>query len=187
MAEEPIAQGKASDGNELPHKPADDREEVYYEGPAMLRAEWSTLLTWGLAGLVIIAIPIGLSAMKQVVPWWAWAAAIVLGLLLIVYPVLMTKSVRFRVTNYRIDKEYGLLSKSIDTLELWHVEDIRFHQNVIDRILRVGDITVISHDDTTPTLTLNGMPNPRPLFESMKQRIIAVKRQRGVIKMDIGG
>ena len=30
------------------------------------------------------------------------------------------------------------------------------------------------------------LPNPRPLFETLKQRIIAVKRQRGVVKMDIG-
>jgi len=31
------------------------------------------------------------------------------------------------------------------------------------------------------------VPNPRPLFENLKQRVIAVKRQRGVIKMDTGG
>jgi hypothetical protein len=33
---------------------------------------------------------------------------------------------------------------------------------------------------------LKGLPNPRSLFESLKQRVIAVKRQRGVIKMDVG-
>jgi len=94
---------------------------------------------------------------------------------------------RYDITNYRIDYERGIFSKNIDTLELWHVEDINFHQSVIDRIVNTGDITVLSHDDTTPKLELNGSPNPRPLFESLKQRIIAVKRQRGVIKMDTGG
>jgi hypothetical protein len=50
----------------------------------------------------------------------------------------------------------------------------------------VGSITVFSNDKTTPKLELKGLPNPRPLFESLKQRVIAVKRQRGVIKMDLG-
>ena len=93
---------------------------------------------------------------------------------------------RYRISNYRIDYERGVLSKNIDTLELWHVEDIQFHQSLIDRLSSVGTITVISHDETTPKLELHGLPNPRPIFESLKQRIIAVKRQRGVIKMDVG-
>jgi hypothetical protein len=39
---------------------------------------------------------------------------------------------------------------------------------------------------TTPRLDLVGLPNARPLFEALKTRIIAVKRQRGVVKMDTG-
>jgi hypothetical protein len=53
-------------------------------------------------------------------------------------------------------------------------------------MLKVGTIRVMSHDQTTPRLELTGLPEPRPIFESLKQRVIAVKRQRGVIKMDVG-
>ena len=53
-------------------------------------------------------------------------------------------------------------------------------------MLGVGTITVISHDDTTPRLQLKSLPKARPLFDQLKQRVIAVKRQRGVIKMDVG-
>jgi hypothetical protein len=160
MAEDPsIEQNKPTDDQALPHKPADDREEVYYEGPGMLRAEWGTILLSFLAGLVFIAVPIVLATFNKSIPAWGWIVAFAIGLAVIAFPILKIRSVKWRVTNYRIDREYGLLSKSIDTLELWHVEDIRFHQNVVDRIFGVGDITVISHDDTTPTLTLGGMPN----------------------------
>ena len=92
-----------------------------------------------------------------------------------------------RITNYRIDLERGIFSKRIDTLELWHVNDVAFRQSFFDRIFGVGDITVMSDDRTTPQLRLDGVPNPRPLFDTLKQRVIAVKRQRGVIKMDSGG
>lgn len=67
-----------------------------------------------------------------------------------------------------------------------HVEDLKFHQSLLDRILRIGAITVASHDETTPRLLLRALPNPRPVFETLKQRIITVKRQRGVIKLDAG-
>ena len=95
-------------------------------------------------------------------------------------------TIRYRITNYRIDYERGLIGKDIDTLELWHVEDIHFHQTIFDRLLGIGSINVISHDQTTPKLTMHSLPHCRTLFEQLKQRIIAVKRQRGVVKMDTG-
>lgn len=64
---------------------------------------------------------------------------------------------------------------------------MRFHQTLLDRLLGVATLTVISSDATTPRLDLRGLPNPRPLFDTLKQRVITVKRQRGVIKMDTGG
>ncbi|HZK79863.1 MAG TPA: PH domain-containing protein, partial [Humisphaera sp.] len=109
-----------------------------------------------------------------------------IGLLLVCIPPLRAKTIRYRVTNYRIDYERGLIGKDIDTLELWHVEDIQFHQTYRDRFLAMGTIVVISHDLTTPRLVMHSLPNSRHLFDQLKQRIIAVKRQRGVLKMDTG-
>ena len=37
-----------------------------------------------------------------------------------------------------------------------------------------------------PLLVMHDIPHARELFEQLKQRIIAVKRSRGVIKMDPG-
>jgi hypothetical protein len=103
-----------------------------------------------------------------------------------VIPVLVVKQFRYRISTHRIDFERGLLGKKIDTMELWHVDDIKFEQTFFNRLMGVGRITVMSDDQTTPQLELKGLPNPRPLFDSLKQRIITVKRQRGVIKMDMG-
>src|SRR5690606_28437515 len=112
---------------------------------------------------------------------------ILVAIALLILPWAVVKTTRYRISNYRIDFERGLLSKTIDTLELWHVDDIRYRQSLLDRMLRVGTITIISDDSTTPKLELEGLPNPRPLFDQLKTRVIAVKRQRGVIKMDVGG
>ena len=170
-----------------PHRPPDDAEEVYYEGSPLVRGALGRGLLWLTLGLTLIGVAIAAAVLHwRFMPWWGWLIVALVGLLLWFVPIIQSKTVRYRVSNYRIDFERGFLSKDIDTLELWHVEDIRFHQSLIDRILDVGDITVISRDETMPLLVMRAVPHPRPLYEQLKQRIIAVKRSRGVIKMDPG-
>lgn len=172
----------------LPHRPADDTEQVYFEGSPQYRAESGKIAFWSLIGLLLIAFPFLYNAFSSqgFPPFFITLPCILLGLMLPIIPLLLIRTVRYRITNYRIDYERGLLSKRIDTLELWHVEDISLQQSLLDRLLAVGTITVISHDETTPQLAMRGLPAPRALFDALKQRVIAVKRQRGVIKMDIG-
>lgn len=178
-----------------PHRPPDDMEEVYYEGSPLLRGALGKGFLWISCGVILIAAAIAgivyrvgvhTPDWERRIPWWAFLILAVIGFCLILVPLIQSKTVRYRVSNYRIDYERGLFSKDIDTLELWHVEDIRFHQSFIDRLLGVGNITVVSHDETMPMLIMHDIPHSRELFEQLKQRIIAVKRSRGVIKMDPG-
>jgi len=170
-----------------PHRPADDTEQVYYEGSPMIRGEVGSMVLWTLVGLALISVPILYRVFHGSWPHWIVTLVLfALGVLFLLIPVIVVKQLRYRISNYRIDYEKGLLGKKIETLELWHVDDIEFEQSFFDRIMGVGKIIVFSNDKTTPKLELKGLPNPRPLFESLKQRVIAVKRQRGVIKMDIG-
>jgi membrane protein YdbS with pleckstrin-like domain len=176
-------------GLNAPHREADDSEEIYYQGSPMVRGNMGKIFFWFLFGLVLIAAPIAyyfLNRTHEWPIWWITLACVAAGLIMWFIPVLIVKSVRYRITNYRIDFERGIFGKKIDTLELWHVEDIRFDQSFLDRLLGVGNLLVVSSDETTPQLRMHGLPNPRPLFDTLKQRVIAVKRQRGVVKMDIG-
>jgi membrane protein YdbS with pleckstrin-like domain len=187
-ASEPPHDAASAFGDDRPHRAADDKEEVYYEGSPMVRGEFGTMVLWTIIGLVLIAAPFLWHYLfgKDWWPWYVVGALVVIGLMLMIIPILIVKQFRYRISNYRIDFERGLLGKKIETMELWHVDDIEFQQSFFDRLMGVGQITVFSNDKTTPRLELKGLPNPRPLFESLKQRVIAVKRQRGVIKMDVG-
>jgi membrane protein YdbS with pleckstrin-like domain len=169
-----------------PHAPPDHDEITYYEGSPLVRGRLGTLLLCGLIGLILIALPI-----TNLVFHWHWplildGILVVVGLLLFLVPSLRTRSIRYRITNYRIDYERGILGRNIDTLELWHVEDLHFHQSLLGRLLNVGSIIVTSRDETLPKLELHSLPNPKPLYETLKQRVIAVKRQQGVLKVDPG-
>jgi membrane protein YdbS with pleckstrin-like domain len=174
----------------IPHRETGDTEEVYYQGSPMVRGAIGKIFFWALLGIVLIAAPLLFKMFQkdhEWPVWWLTLGLIVLGLIALVIPILIVKSVRYRISNYRIDYERGILGKRIDTLELWHVEDIRFEQSFVDRLLGVGNLTVISHDDTTPKLTMNGIPNPRPRGETRKQRGNAGHPPRGGDKMDNGG
>ena len=161
----------------------DDREVVFYEGSPALRSALGTLLGAGLVALVLIGGSIFFASPHR---WWIPIVGLLLGTVAVVLPIFLVRAVRYRITSYRIDYERGLLSKSIDTLELWHVEDLNFRQSLWERLLNVGRIKIISHDISTPELVLRGLPNPRPVFEALKERVIVVKRQRGVVKLDAG-
>lgn len=177
-------------GDPTPHKPADDREQIYYQGSPLVRAEMAKGWIWVLLGLVVFAGPIVFRVLSKQgenqFAWWWFLVFAGIGVILILIPWIKTKTVSYKITNYRIDVERGIIGRRIDTMELWHVEDISLTQTVLERILGVGSVIVISHDETMPRLAMRGLPNPRPLFDTLKQRVISVKRQRGVVKMDIG-
>ena len=193
-----MSQGNASESRERPdatdliegrssgpHSPADDDELIYYQGSPLLRGELGLVFTWFGIGLVFIALPILLTYFEVNFPWWLWLSLVV-GIALILFPALWVKRHRYKITNYRIDYEFGLISSNIDTLELWHVNDIHMRQGPIDLLFGVGTIRIDADDKSTPHLELRSLHHPRPLYENLKQRVIAVKRQRGVIKMDTG-
>ena len=169
------------------HRPAGDHEEVYFEGTPRLRGHLGHLFLYGLIGLLFILIPAAVSLFTKVhIPIVASLILVVIGLIMFSIPPLIVRRTRYRITNYRIDYERGWLSTNIDTTELWHVEDIKFHQSIFDRLLSVGTIEIFAHDGQNPKTVLRGIPNARQLFTTLEQRIIAVKRQQGVLKIDTG-
>ena len=171
------------------HRPAGDTEEVYYEGTPRLRGHLGYVFLYGVLGIFFMALPVLLASLFKKpnhAPWWLNVALELIGIILLIVPILIVKRTRYRITNYRIDFERGWLSTSIDTIELWHVEHIKFQQSLFERMLDVGTVHVISHDPTTPHLFMRGIPHARQLFTTLEQRIIAVKRQQGVMKVDTG-
>ncbi|HEX4123845.1 MAG TPA: PH domain-containing protein [Tepidisphaeraceae bacterium] len=188
--EQPAAPSPAVAG---PHAAANDSEEVYYAGSPLLRGELGRGVLWILIGLMLIAGPFIYHAIASHADasrtwpiWWLFLGFIVLGLIFIFIPYLQAKSTRYRITNYRIDVSRGLLGTSIDTIELWHVEDIRYHQSLASKLAAIGDITIISKHPTIPVLVMRSLPHSRKLFTELEQRVIAVKRLSGVVKVDPG-
>jgi membrane protein YdbS with pleckstrin-like domain len=163
----------------------EEQEKVYYEGSPLVRGSIGSRFLVFLIGAIFFAVPIVYRYLQHV---WLYLpltiACFVIGLILFLTPIVYSRTIRYRISNFRIDYERGFLGKTIDTTELWHVEDIQFHQSLLERLLGVGTIKVFAADQTTPSFPLRGLPKPREIFDALKARVIAIKRSRGVIKMD---
>ncbi|HEV7554641.1 MAG TPA: PH domain-containing protein [Kofleriaceae bacterium] len=90
------------------------------------------------------------------------------------------RSIKFRVTSTVIETEKGLLSKRIDVLQLWRCKDIRYRQNLVDRILGIAHIEVFAQDTTNPHIEIVGMPASRKLFESLRDAIEIQRQAKNV-------
>jgi uncharacterized membrane protein YdbT with pleckstrin-like domain len=79
---------------------------------------------------------------------------------------------RYRLTNYRLFKETGILSREIIEIELFRVDDVSVRQNLLQRIFNVGTITVIApHDQIEPRLELMGIENPIEVKEMIRSSV----------------
>src|SRR4051812_14215603 len=83
-------------GDPTPHKPADDREQIYFEGSPMLRAEMARGWIWVIVGLVVVSAPIIIHHFQTPgnapsAGWW-FAVAAVIGLIFILIPWIKSKT-----------------------------------------------------------------------------------------------
>jgi uncharacterized membrane protein YdbT with pleckstrin-like domain len=125
--------------------------------------------------------------------WKAWPLRWVLGWVLL--PVLVggilllsvwmrTRSTRWKLTSRRIETERGLLSKRVDTLELWRVRDVEFRQSFMDRIAGVSSLVVTAHDGSLPVLEVRGAPGDRSIYDRLMSSVMQARQQRGVMNIN---
>jgi membrane protein YdbS with pleckstrin-like domain len=177
------------EGGQAPFSRAtkDDEKEkearkTLYEGVPSWKAFLGYYVIAGFAALALIAIlnlingsgaPLSTKMFSVLIP--AGAAAIFM------YGVtLYRRSIKFRVTNTVIETERGLISKRIDVLQLWRCRDVRYKQNLVDRILGIAHIEVFAADATTSHLEIVGMPASRQLFEQLRDSIEMQRQHKNV-------
>ncbi len=111
-----------------------------------------------------------------------WALTIVtLGIYAIVV-WLIRLSRRYTLTSERLVVSTGLLSKSLDEVELYRVQDTRSHQNLLERLVDIGRIEVIT-TDLTGNITIDKVPDPHGKREALRRQVNAARERRGVRTM----
>ena len=174
-------------------------EEELWAGTPSAKAMLGTILSAAIAVAVILAVGIvgtrpALAFLRGLSPEVArflarndgiitWVVFTLLVLLVssrlarLAWRMAVLKSHHYRISNQRITVESGVFSKRIEEIDMRTVEDFQLVQRFVERLLGIGDITIVSSDRTTARLTLIGLPDPRSLRELV--RTAAYQATRG--------
>jgi uncharacterized membrane protein YdbT with pleckstrin-like domain len=101
----------------------------------------------------------------------AWViTAILLAVQLVMFLVawLRLRSTMYTITNQRVLIEQGVFTKSVDEIDLRYVDDSQFVQTFVDRVLGIGNVTLISSDKTSPRYMLRSIKDPRGVREIIR-------------------
>jgi membrane protein YdbS with pleckstrin-like domain len=157
-----------------------DAPRLIYGGSPSWRA---TLPRYVGMGFLVVAGVVGAAVAAYTQgPYGALVGLVALvGLGMLAVSELRRRSTRYRVTTRTIDIERGVLARKIDTIQLWRVRDVEFHQTLSQRMFGLGTIRLVTHDATNPETSLVGVADARTVFEEVKRAAEVAGQQRNVV------
>jgi hypothetical protein len=95
--------------------------------------------------------------------------------------------VRYELTTQRIRVYRGIFSNRLEEIELIRVKDSKVKQHMGERMLNIGDVTIISADSSTPEIMLHNVHDPIEVRELLRKAVMNEKARRGLYyREDIG-
>lgn len=94
---------------------------------------------------------------------------------------------RYELTSQRLRIYRGVLGNRIEEVELIRVKDSKVKQHMGERMLNIGDVTIVSADPTTPEIVLQNVHDPVHVRELFRKAVLNEKSRRGMYyREDIG-
>ena len=126
-----------------PRRLLTDGEEVVRE----FRPHWRLLaipVFWALVGIAIVVLTWMNPPENSTVDWIVTGVVIAASLRMVFYPFTAWWFTSYVLTNERLIRRSGILSRAGLEIPLENINDVRFTQSVFERVLRSGDVVVES-------------------------------------------
>jgi membrane protein YdbS with pleckstrin-like domain len=112
---------------------------------------------------------LGAFALVALLAWQPWLTVpvyvsipLALALLLIpAYKHLMRNTVRYTLTDSKIEMDRGLVSRTTRNIPLRNIQDVTVTSTIPQRLLRFGDLVIDNASETGGTTVLHNIPDPR--------------------------
>lgn len=146
-------------------KPSQAYQLGYYVKTACLAVLWFTLYQWlsvrWNVPLSVLFVPLLLLALRA-----GWMA-------------LELACVSYSLEGERVIWRRGVFSRETGSLELFRVQNVAMSQTFFQRIAGVGDVTLVTQDQTNPFVSLIGMQRPEQLRDWLNEYVMRQRRARG--------
>lgn len=103
-----------------------------------------------------------------------------LGLIFLIDVWVRRRSIHYRLTNQRFFTRTGFIARKVEELELFRVKDVKVQQSMLQRLLRIGSVTIYSSDDTAPEIRLLGVRRPDEVKETIRTCYRSSRRREGM-------
>lgn len=97
-------------------------------------------------------------------------------------PLTFTK---YRLSEDRLFLEKGLLNVKEEEVLLYRIRDIKLTMNLFQRMVGVGNICIMSSDQSAPHLDIVNVKDPRRVKELIHQSVEEAKEKRRVRPMEV--
>jgi hypothetical protein len=91
----------------------------------------------------------------------------------------------YTVTNQRVRIRRGLLSRDTDDFDLVRIQDVDLTQKMTERMVDIGDITIIGADKSDPIVVLQNVHDPERVHEIIRQAVMEARKRQGVRYRDV--
>jgi membrane protein YdbS with pleckstrin-like domain len=88
--------------------------------------------------------------------------------------------IRYRLTNQRFFIERGIFRRVTDRVEVIDINELKFEQNLIERMFDVGSITLTTADRDLPVFWLQGIEHVTHVVDLIDQARRAERNRRGL-------
>ena len=168
--------------------PEQDNSPPIFHGSVSMWMGFKTFLTSFIlaligAGAAVYSLVYGPGVLKDAM-LISGVALFLASAIMPIYVMMRIRSQRYTITRRLIEREQGVIMKKVDAIDLAKVKDVELSQSILERMLNVGTIRVFSTDKTIPMMSIEAIPNPRPIYEQLRDAVIDVGRKRGVIGLD---
>lgn len=164
-----------------------EEKTIWQSRPSQL-VNFGFFLFWGILFLVILTLVIyfwdPLHKTWPILPLIGLFAALIC-LLYIAVRWVQTSSLKYTLTSERLLIEYGLLSKRTQSLELYRVKDYTLVEPFLYRLVKLGTVSIVTSDPTTPRLEMRAIPQPRPLLDTLRRQVETRRDAKRVREMDL--
>jgi uncharacterized membrane protein YdbT with pleckstrin-like domain len=148
-----------------------------------------TLAGWGTAILAVAGIVLAIAGVgghdpaTRALPLLATLAA----LIIIGWVWISNMAAAYTITDERLIVRRGILSKSIDEIELYRIKDIRLNFTIINQVAGIGTICIASSDETTRTgdLVIANVERASERREELRKLVDTARQKRRVRELDM--
>ena len=119
--------------------------------------------------------------------WCVFLPLIPFVLIKIIYMYFFYRNSKYLITEDRFQHETGILSKQINNLEMWRVNDAQFTQTMLQRMFNEATIVLITQDATGSVKLIEGFKTQeaKQVFEQILTTVRNQRNNKNVLQVSV--